>query len=136
MLRILVLMAVSGLLSACASLNSVSVSSVPAKRDNMVSATAEKTIFLAFNFDNDYVNAMSRELAAKCPGGKVSGVLTKDETILYFLFIVYKKKVTATGYCESKAAVASAEPRKAGRRMNSVEKSAPAEAADADGLQQ
>lgn len=85
--------------AGCASLQSTSLSSIPAKRDQVVTAEAARTIFLGFNFDNDYVNTLESELKRQCPGGEVRGILTKDEVINYFLYIVHKRKVTASGYC-------------------------------------
>ncbi|OQW50556.1 MAG: hypothetical protein A4S09_01830 [Proteobacteria bacterium SG_bin7] len=86
--------------TGCASVNSLSVTQIPAKRDKIVKSQASKLIFLAFNFDNDFVEQVTDDLKSQCPNGKVSGILTKDETILYFLFFVYKKQVTVTGYCD------------------------------------
>ena len=85
--------------TSCVHVQSVSLTQIPEKRDNKVSATAEKWIFLALNFDNDYVDDMSKDLRKKCPGGKVQGILTKDELINYFIGLVVKRSVTATGYC-------------------------------------
>ena len=79
----------SSVLCACASLNSVSVSPIPPNRDRIVTAQASRFIFLGFNFDNDYVDQVSKELANRCAGGKISGILTKDETVLYFLFFLF-----------------------------------------------
>ncbi|MBL7543515.1 MAG: hypothetical protein JNL11_06840 [Bdellovibrionaceae bacterium] len=87
------------MLSGCVSLNSVSLTSVPAERNQRVKAEAERFIFLGFNFDNDYVNSLTSDLKNQCPNGTVSGVLTKSESIAYFLFFFWKSRVTATGYC-------------------------------------
>ena len=86
-------------LAACASLNSVSITPIPAARQNQVSAESERWLILGLNFDNDYADRVSADLARRCPDGKVSGILTKDESYMYFLFFVMKRKVTATGYC-------------------------------------
>lgn len=86
-------------LGACASISSLSVSSIPANRSHTVRAEASRTIVLGLNFDNDYVNSLVNDLKTQCPKGVVSGILTKDEVINYFLFMVYARKVTATGYC-------------------------------------
>ena len=94
------LVAIAFLMSACASINSVSVTAIPAKKGTPIKAEGSRTIVLGFNFDNDYVDKMTDDLRAQCPDGQVKGILTKDETVLYFLFIVYKRKVTATGYCQ------------------------------------
>lgn len=89
-------------LSGCASVNSVSLTPIPANRGKTVRASAEKWIFLAFNFDNDFIEPVVEDLKRQCPGGVVSGILTKDETYAYFL--VFKKQLTATGFCSSAVA--------------------------------
>lgn len=94
------------LLGGCASINSVSLTSIPSNRTNIVRTQAKRTIFLGFNFDNDFVDTMADNLKNQCPGGQVRGLLTKDETIYYFLFFLYEYRVTATGYCVKKGSVA------------------------------
>lgn len=87
------------ILSGCVSLNSVSLTSVPADRSKRVGAASERFIFMFFNFDNDYVNSITSDLRTQCPNGTVSGVLTKSESINYFLFIFWKSRISASGYC-------------------------------------
>jgi hypothetical protein len=89
----------AGLTTGCASLNSVSVTPIPAQRKNIVQSQHSKLIFLAFNFDNDFVDDVVTDLKQQCPNGKVTGLLTKDENINYFLYFVWRKQITATGYC-------------------------------------
>ena len=84
-------------LVGCAHVNSVSLTPIPVHRSQPVKAEAHKWIFLAFNFNNDYVDSIVDDLKTKCPNGVVSGILTKDETIAYVL--VFKRHVTATGFC-------------------------------------
>lgn len=84
----------------CASVNSLSLTSIPAVKDHEVKSTTSKIIFLGFNFNNDYVDSMAEDLQRKCPNGKITGILTKDETINYFLFFVWERRVTARGYCQ------------------------------------
>ena len=86
-------------LSSCAFVNSVSLTPIPSQRSHPVKAEASKTIFLGFNFDNDYVDGIVRDLKQQCPNGIVSGILTKDETIAYV--IVFKRHVIATGFCNT-----------------------------------
>ena len=86
-------------LSGCTHLMSTSTTPVPARRDKPVTASTEKFIFLAFNFNNDYVNNMADQLADQCPNGKVTGILTKHENITYFPLIAHKVRVSASGYC-------------------------------------
>lgn len=84
-------------LAGCAHINSVALTPIPAQRSHPVKAEVSRTIFLAFNFDNDYIEPLVDQLKSQCPGGVVSGILTKDETIGYL--IVFTKRVTATGFC-------------------------------------
>jgi hypothetical protein len=94
------------LLSGCASINSLSVTPIPVNRSNKISAEASRWIILGLNFDNDYADEVAHNLSSKCPNGKITGILTKDEDYFYFLFLVFKKQITATGYCENYAKVA------------------------------
>jgi hypothetical protein len=115
MFRSLFLLGAVGLISGCASVNSVSLTQIPANRSKVVQAQVSKTIFLAFSFDNDFIDSLVADLKHQCPGGVVSGILTKDETISYF--IVFTKRVTATGFCSSAVASRS----KANRSAASTE---------------
>lgn len=100
-------------MSGCVSLDSVSVTPVPVNRSQKVKAEAERFIFLGFNFDNDYVNQITNDLKTQCTNGTVTGILTKTETINYFLFFFWKKRVSSAGYCvPSKLASRSSDPKK------------------------
>lgn len=84
-------------LAGCASINSVSLTPIPANRSKVVKAEVSRTIFLAFNFDNDFVNPLVDKLKAQCPNGVISGILTKDEVTSYI--IAHKRRVVASGFC-------------------------------------
>jgi len=88
------------ILGGCVSLYSASLTQIPVKRDNKISAESKKLIFLGLTFDNDYVDKVRDDLARKCPNGKVSGILTKDEFIAYFPPFVMARRIAAEGYCE------------------------------------
>jgi len=90
-----ILMAVA--FTGCASVNSVSLTPIPANRSKEVRAEVSRTIFLGFNFDNDYINPLVDNLKMQCPNGVITGILTKDEVISYVL--VFTRRVVATGYC-------------------------------------
>lgn len=96
------------LLSSCAAIQSVSLTPIPAKKGKKVEAVVSKTIVLSMNFNNDFVDEIVENLKRQCPGGVVSGILTKDETFNYFLYLVYTRKVTATGFCQQNSGLASA----------------------------
>ena len=89
------------ILSSCVSLQSVSLTQIPKQRSKTVTAMVSKTIFLGFNFDNDFVDDISSRLAEQCPGGKVTGILTKDSTTSYVF--VFRRQIEAQGYCIQKS---------------------------------
>lgn len=115
----LMILALGFLASGCAHINSVSLTPIPAQRAHQVQAEVSKTIFLGFNFDNDYINPLVDQLKEKCPNGVVSGILTKDETTAYL--IIFTKHITATGFCNTTAS--AARPAAGKRRPSSDEPS-------------
>lgn len=82
--------------AGCASLRSVSVTSIPQNRSEQVTANVSKWVIFGLNFNNDYVDQLTEQLRSKC-NGKVTGILTKYESTLYF--IASKDEITATGFC-------------------------------------
>ncbi len=86
-------------LSSCAHVNSLSLTNMPAQRDNQVNVESSKIVFFGVTFDTDYVEEIVDDLKEKCPSGKVQGILTKDETVNYFIGIVTKRVVKVSGYC-------------------------------------
>lgn len=91
-------------LNSCAYLNSVSQTSIPKDRSNIVTAKVERNIILLMNFDNDYIDSLTQKLMDQCQNGSVRGILTKDENVTYFPIIFHKSIVTASGYCVEKQA--------------------------------
>lgn len=85
--------------TACHSINSVSLTQIPPQRNKEVKAEVSRFIFLGLNFDNDYVDPLVEKLKSQCEGGMIRGILTKDETVDYFLMLLYTRRVTASGYC-------------------------------------
>lgn len=116
------------LLGACASVNSVSLTPIPVQRNNVVRAQVEKTVILGFNFDNDFINPLVEDLKRKCPGGVVSGILTKDETISYVL--VYNHRVSATGFCSRGTTAQNRSSRGAASDLEAGETPAPGMSAE------
>jgi hypothetical protein len=84
----------------CTHLQSVSLTQIPANRSHKVRAESSKFVFFFFSFDNDYADEVRDELKGKCKNGKISGILTKDEFINYFLGIVAKRRIVAEGFCD------------------------------------
>jgi len=84
---------------SCTHLSSVSQTSIPAKKGKVVKAEVDNNIFFFFNFSNSYLDAINEKLALQCENGKISGILTKHESITYFPIIYHKTRVTAQGYC-------------------------------------
>lgn len=85
--------------SSCTHLNSVSVTSIPKDRSQKVSAERYKFLFLLLNFDNKFVDEMEKDLAEKCPKGKIQGIVTKTEGITYFPLLAHAYNIRAEGYC-------------------------------------
>lgn len=98
----------------CASLKSVSFTQMPKDRSHPVSASSESWGFLALFSSNDFVDELSNRLKEQCPDGRVTGIFTKHENYNYF--VVLKRVVRATGYCESGAKSAAPAPRAASSR--------------------
>lgn len=94
------LSALVGLFTGCASIQSVSLTPIPAKKGRKVESMTSKMIIFGMNFNNDFVDEMVSDLKRQCKDGMVTGILTKDEVIDYFLMIVHARKITATGYCQ------------------------------------
>ncbi|MFT4763661.1 MAG: hypothetical protein ACI9OH_000750 [Oleispira sp.] len=86
-------------LAGCVSLDSISLTQLPEKRDHVVTASASDVLFLGFTTQNDFVDEAVINLKSKCPRGKLSGILTKHQTTSYIL--VFKREVIATGYCNT-----------------------------------
>lgn len=97
MKKILLKLSCLTMLYSCASVNSVSLTQIPTNKKNAIEAKVNKFVFLAFNFDNDYVDGLTKQLKDQCKGGQVKGILTKHETKGYFLF--FDHIITAKGYC-------------------------------------
>ena len=83
--------------TACVSLNSVSISPIPADRSRKVSAEASTMTFLGVAFSNAFVDTLTVDLASQCPNGSVKGILTYFENTIYFIMV--ERRVQATGYC-------------------------------------
>lgn len=81
----------------CAFLHSVSITPQPVNRENKIEAEVSKTVILAFNFNNDFLNELPDQLLSQCPNGKITGLVTKYEHYSYFLW--YVMKVKSSGYC-------------------------------------
>ena len=82
---------------SCASLNSVSMTSVPKERNNVVQASSSSYGFLGIFFSNDFAESVKADLQKKCPNGEIKGIMSTYQS--YFYFIVLEREVTATGFC-------------------------------------
>ena len=85
------------ILAGCTSLQSVSLTQVPGDRSRPLHAEVSDTAFLGIHFDNDFVEPLQTELMRQCPHGKVTGILTKQESSFYV--VVQTRRVIATAYC-------------------------------------
>lgn len=85
------------LVAGCTSLQSVSVTQIPGDRSRPVHAEVSNTAFLGIHFDNDFLEPLTADLLRQCPRGRVTGILTKQESSFYV--VVQTRRVIATGYC-------------------------------------
>jgi hypothetical protein len=88
---------VLSMLSGCASLRSVSATSIPSDRNHPVQAEVSDWNILGLKFDNDFVDKLPTQLQAQCPNGAVRGILTKYEN--YYYLLAFKRVAHAQGYC-------------------------------------
>ena len=93
------LLLLATLFTGCVHMRSMSTTSIPAERSKPIEAEGYRFLFLMINFDNKYINSMTKDLAQQCPNGRVEGVLTKQEDIMYFPLFAHAVRVTATGFC-------------------------------------
>ena len=96
-LRLLSLLLLLPLPAGCTSLQSVSLTQIPKDRSRPLRAQVSDTAVFGIHFDNDFVQELTDDLMHKCPTGRVTGILTKQESTLYL--IVQTRRVVATGYC-------------------------------------
>src|SRR3954462_5264728 len=98
-MKFLFLIAMAFSISGCVALTSVSTTPVPVDRSHSIHAEGNRFLFLLLNFDTNFVDNMVSDLAKQCPNGKVQGILTKQEDIVYFPIIAHAYRVSADGYC-------------------------------------
>jgi hypothetical protein len=84
-------------LSGCVGLNTVSMTQVPAERDNKITTNSSSWNFIGINFSNVFVDEAIEKLKGQCPAGKIEGVYTKHQTTGYVL--VFKREVIVSAYC-------------------------------------
>ncbi|KGJ93968.1 hypothetical protein [Colwellia psychrerythraea] len=84
-------------LSGCVGLNTVSMTQVPAERENIISTNSSSWNLIGINFSNAFVDEAIGNLKAQCPTGKIEGVYTKHQTTGYVL--VFKREVIVSAYC-------------------------------------
>lgn len=84
-------------LTGCVGLNTVSMTQVPAERDNIITTNSSSWNFIGINFTNDFVDEAIESLKTQCPTGKIEGVYTKHQTTGYLL--MFKREVIVSAYC-------------------------------------
>lgn len=98
-MKTLLLVSFMILTASCAQVRSVSQTSIPSKRGNLVKAEVKNNIFFFFNFNTNYLNDLNAQLSSKCERGSVEGILTKDVIVTYFPIIYSQEQISAEGYC-------------------------------------
>ena len=131
------LLFLSVLFTGCVHMRSMSTTSVPVERSKPIEAEGYRFMLLMINTDNRYIDDLPKDLAAQCPNGRVEGILTKHEDIIYFPLLAHAVRVTASGFCVDAAAPVSAPPEtmteEAPTEEAPTEEDAPKEAPAEDG---
>ena len=86
------------LMSGCVHMNTVSLSSIPAQREQVVSAESSRFLLFGISFSSDFVDEAVQSLSEQC-NGKVEGIITKFETHNYFLYMFMSDVVSVKGFC-------------------------------------
>ena len=84
-------------LTGCVGLNTVSMTQVPAERDNIITTNSSSWNFIGINFSNAFVDEAIDNLKEQCSTGKIEGVFTKHQTTGYVL--IFKREVIVSAYC-------------------------------------
>ena len=85
-------------LSGCVSLASLSLTQVPADRNNLIISTAHDWVFMGFVTQNDFADQAVNNLQEQCRHGQLTGIFTKYQITIYFL--LFKREVVVSGYCQ------------------------------------
>ena len=93
------LLMITFLSSACVHVNTVSISSIPAQREKVVSASTSRFILFGLAFSSKFVDEAVEDLRAQCDG-KIEGIMTKFETHNYFLYLFMNEEVIVKGFCQ------------------------------------
>lgn len=88
------------LLSGCVTVHSISVSQIPVKaeRTKLIKASASRPILFFIPFGTNYVEEARQELAAQCPHGEIEGLVSKGESVGYFIGVAIAR-INLQGYC-------------------------------------
>jgi hypothetical protein len=84
-------------LTGCVGLNTVSMTQVPAERDNKITTKSSSWNVIGINFSNAFVDEAIDELKAQCTTGKIEGIYTKHQTTGYLL--IFKREIIVSAYC-------------------------------------
>ena len=95
----LILLSIIGMnLFGCMSLASLSLTQVPADRNNLVVSQAHDWVFMGIVTQNDFADQAVNDLQKQCRNGRLTGILTKYQMTFYLLAV--KREVVASGYCQ------------------------------------
>jgi len=101
-----ILIALASALTQCTTVRSVSISQLPesAARRSLVTATASSPVIFLIPFNTGYLDEAREDFVGKCHKGAIEGVLSKDETVDYFLSLFMIQRIHLQGYCVDKVA--------------------------------
>lgn len=90
------------LLAGCVTVDSISVSQVPAQdaRKKIVKASASRPVILLIPFGTSFVEEARKDLQAQCPNGDIEGLVSKQESVAYPFVSI--SRLNLRGYCVEK----------------------------------
>ena len=111
-----ILIAMASSLTQCTTVSSVSISQVPepAARRSLVTASASSPVIFLIPFNTDYLDEARENFVSNCQKGAIEGVLSKHETVNYFLSFIMIQRIHLQGYCVDKVADARTHTKRKG----------------------
>lgn len=98
MMRVILLLFVASLLSACAhSVHLYQADNQESSKGQLIEALTEQKVILGFTQETQYVNQAYEQLKQQCLNGRVEGINTRYSTSLGFFS--WTNKIRMRGYC-------------------------------------
>lgn len=98
----LILSCCFALSQACTTVNSISISQIPAKknRGTIIHSEGGAPVILGIPFGNHFLDEAMQDLLDQCPApAKIAGVMTKHQNKVYLGWLIGYQQLSMQGYC-------------------------------------